>query len=804
MSETFTEVVELSDQELREQMLNDFRIACLSRETSLLGRKEVLTGKAKFGIFGDGKEVAQLAMARCFRKGDFRSGYYRDQTFMFALDLITVKEYFAALYGHTDVEKEPASGGRQMGGHYATRNLNADGSWKNLMEQYNSSADVSPTASQMPRLLGLAQASKIYRESPDLAHFTNFSNKGHEVAFGTIGDASTSEGLFWESMNAACVLGVPMVMSVWDDGYGISVPKKYQTVKESISDALSGFAIGEEGNGLKIYKTKGWDYPHLIATYEKATAYARKNHIPVLIHVEEMTQPQGHSTSGSHERYKSAERLAWAKEYDCVDQLQKFIQLQGPVEEAEFDAIRKQAKKDVRTQQKQAWEEFRVDMDAEKVEAIALLDAYAQNSDFEEEIAPIISALKADSESIRREIISSIRQVLLISRGDGSSERYQLASWLQASQKENFNRYSDKLYSESAESVQNIDAVAPTYDPAAELVDGRIILRENFAKIFEKYPEVLTFGEDTGTIGGVNQSMEGMQEQFGKLRVSDTGIREATIIGQGIGMAMRGLRPIAEIQYLDYLYYALQLMRDDLATVQYRTRGGQKAPLIIRTRGHRLEGIWHSGSPMAAIVSSVRGIHVCVPRNMAIAAGMYNTLLESDEPALVVECLNGYRKKEQLPTNLGEYKIRLGKVEVVEEGSDITLVSYGSTFNIAMEAREALTKLGISVEMVDVQTLLPFDELHEIAESVKKTNRLFIVDEDVPGGTTAYILDQVLNKQGAYYFLDSEPKTMSSKPHLPAYGTDGDYFSKPSVDDIVEAVYEMMSESDPSKFLPIL
>jgi 2-oxoisovalerate dehydrogenase E1 component len=743
-------------------------------------------------------------MARCFKKGDFRSGYYRDQTLMFALDLITVKEYFAALYGHTDVEKEPASGGRQMGGHYATRNLNADGSWKNLMEQYNSSADVSPTASQMPRLLGLAQASKIYRESPDLAHFTNFSNKGNEVAFGTIGDASTSEGLFWETMNAACVLGVPMVMSVWDDGYGISVPKKFQTVKESISEALSGFAIGKEGNGMKIYKTKGWDYPHLIATYEKATAYARKNHIPVLVHVEEMTQPQGHSTSGSHERYKTPERLAWAKEYDCVDQLQQFIQLQGPVEESEFDAIRNQAKKDVRAQQKEAWVEFRADIDAEKVEALTFMDAYAQNSDFEDEIGPLIEALRGNSESIRRDIVSSIRQILLLSRGDSTNERDQLVSWLEASQKVNYNRYSDKLYSESAKSVQNIDAVDPVYDPEAELVDGRIILRENFAKIFEKYPEVLTFGEDTGTIGGVNQSMEGMQEQFGKLRVADTGIREATIIGQGIGMSMRGLRPIAEIQYLDYLYYALQLMRDDLATVQYRTRGGQKAPLIIRTRGHRLEGIWHSGSPMSAIVNSIRGIHVCVPRNMAIASGMYNTLLEGDEPALVVECLNGYRKKEQLPTNLGEHRIRLGKVEIVEEGSDITLVSYGSTFNIAMEARETLTKLGISVEMVDVQTLLPFDELHEIAASVKKTNRLFIVDEDVPGGTTAYILDQVLNKQGAYYSLDSEPKTMSSKPHLPAYGTDGDYFSKPSADDIVEAVYEMMSESDPNKFLPIL
>jgi 2-oxoisovalerate dehydrogenase E1 component len=804
MSESITEVLELTDQELREQMLNDFRIACISRETSLLGRKEVLTGKAKFGIFGDGKEVAQLAMARCFQKGDFRSGYYRDQTLMFALDLITVKEYFAALYGHTDVEKEPASGGRQMGGHYATRNLNPDGSWKNLMEQYNSSADVSPTGSQMPRLLGLAQASKIYRENPDLAHFTNFSDGGNEVAFGTIGDASTSEGLFWESMNAACVLGVPMLMSVWDDGYGISVPKKFQTVKESISEALAGFAIGKEGNGLKIFKTKGWDYPHLIATYEKATAFARKNHIPVLVHVEEMTQPQGHSTSGSHERYKTPERLAWAKEYDCIDQMQKFIQLQGPVEEEEFEKIRTEVKKLVRNQQKEAWSEFRADIDAEAKEALALIDAYAENSDFQDEIEPIAGRLKKDSEPIRRDFVSAIRQVLLLSRGDSSSEREALITWLNANQKVNYNRYSDKLYSENKQSVQNIQSVDPIFDDSADWVDGRIILRENFAKLFERYPEVLTFGEDTGTIGGVNQSMEGMQEQFGKLRVADTGIREATIVGQGIGMAMRGLRPIAEIQYLDYLYYALQLMRDDLSTVQYRTRGGQKAPLIIRTRGHRLEGIWHSGSPMAAIIHSVRGMHVCVPRNMTIASGMYNTLLESDEPALVVECLNGYRKKEQMPTNLGEHKIRLGKVDIVEEGSDVTIVSYGSTFNIAMEARESLEKLGISAEMIDVQTLLPFDELHEIANSVKKTNRLFIVDEDVPGGATAYILDQVVNKQGAFYFLDAEPQTMSAKPHLPAYGTDGDYFSKPSVDDIVEAVYDMMSEADPNTFLPIV
>lgn len=790
----------VTEKDLRDQLLHDYRIACMSRETSLLGRKEVLTGKAKFGIFGDGKEVAQLAMARQFKKGDFRSGYYRDQTFMMALDLLTVKEYFAALYAHTDVEKEPSSSGRQMGGHYATRSLNPDGSWKNLMDSYNSSADVSPTACQMPRLLGLAQASKVYRQNEALHGFTDFTNKGNEVAFGTIGDASTSEGLFWETMNAAAVMQVPMALSVWDDGYGISVPKKYQTTKESISEALAGFEKKDGTNGFSIYKVRGWHYPDLLLTYEKAIKHCREEHVPVLIHVEEMTQPQGHSTSGSHERYKSEERLAWAEEFDCIRQFGMFITMEGAATQEELDQIRKECKKQVRQEQKEAWAEFRESLDGEHKLAVGMIRAAAASSSNKAFIEKIASDLESAMEPIRRDILGAARQALRYLRGEDSEARTALISWIDQSIKENNERYSDNLYSQSEQRVNNIEPIAAEYAADPQLEDGRIILRENFKAIFEKYPEVLTFGEDTGKIGGVNQSMEGMQDQFGELRVADTGIREATILGQGIGMAMRGLRPIAEIQYLDYLYYALQVMRDDLATVQYRTRGGQKAPLIIRTRGHRLEGIWHSGSPMGAIVHSIRGINVCVPRNMTQAAGMYNTLLASDEPALVVECLNGYRSKEPIPTNLGEFRVPLGLAEVTQEGEDLTIISYGSTFNLCQVAAKQLAEVGISVELVDVQTLLPFDTEQICAASVAKTNRVLFVDEDVPGGGSAYLLDQVVNKQGAYFKLDSQPRTLTAKPHLPAYGTDGDYFSKPSVEDIFETVYDMMHEADPVQY----
>jgi len=800
MAQELTTDSSMTNEQIREQLLEDYRIACLSREASLLGRKEVLTGKAKFGIFGDGKEVAQLAMARQFKKGDFRSGYYRDQTFMLALGELTIQAYFSALYAHPDVQVEPASGGRQMGGHYATRSLDANGDWKNLMEQYNSSADISPTAGQMPRLLGLAQASKIYRLNPELAHMTQFSQGGNEVAFGTIGDASTSEGPFWETMNAASVLQVPMAMSVWDDGYGISVPKKYQTVKESISTALSGFAKEEGTNGIKIFNVKGWSYPDLMVTYEEAIDYCRTNHVPVLIHVEELTQPQGHSTSGSHERYKSPERLKWALEYDCLTQFGKFLTMEGTATQEELDAIRAATKKQVRADQKAAWAAYRDSIDVDLNEAIALLKPVAEASANKVFIEKLISELEGALEPIRKDMLTAVRRALRYTRGENSPAKTALSIWLKKTMDVLQHRYSGQLYSESAQNVLNIEAVEPTFDASPEMVDGRIILKENFEAIFHKYPEVLTFGEDTGKIGGVNQAMEGMQELFGDLRVTDTGIRECTILGQGIGMAMRGLRPIAEIQYLDYIYYALQIMRDDLASVQYRTHGGQKAPVIIRTRGHRLEGIWHSGSPMGAIIHSVRGIRVCVPRNMTQAAGMYNTLLESDEPAIVVECLNGYRSKEAKPTNIGEFKVPLGLAEVVKEGTDLTIVSYGSTFNLCQEAAKQLAEVGVDVELIDVQTLLPFDLGHGTAASVKKTNRLLIVDEDVQGGASAFILDQVVNVQGAYRFLDSKPMTLAAKPHLPAYSTDGDYFSKPSIEDIVETAYALMHEADPKAY----
>ena len=782
-------------------ILEDYRIACLSREASLLGRKEVLTGKAKFGIFGDGKEVAQLAMAKQFKNGDFRSGYYRDQTFMLAIGQLNIKEYFSALYAHTDVSKDPSSGGRQMGGHYATRNLNDDGTWKDLMSQKNSSSDISPTAGQMPRLLGLAQASKVFKKNPLLSEgFEKFTKGGNEVAFGTIGDASTSEGLFWETMNAASVLKVPMCMNVWDDGYGISVPKKFQTTKGSISKALAGFDPMPGENGVKIYKVKGWNYPDLMKIYEEAVHVCRSQHQPVLIHVEDLTQPQGHSTSGSHERYKSPERLKWAEEFDCIRKFGEFIQEIKIATQEELDEIRAAAKKQVRTLQKEAWAEFRALLDSEAAEAVSVMEPLVSVSNSSSEVAALIQKLVSDTEPIRRSIVATAKKVMRLVINEHTAERTALNGWLKGYQLRTQNTYSSYLYSKSEKRVGNIAEVKAAYSDSPEMVDGRIVLRGNFEKIFDKYPEVLTFGEDTGKIGGVNQSMEGMQEKFGALRVADTGIREATILGQGIGMSMRGLRPIAEIQYLDYLYYALQIMRDDLSTVHYRTHGGQKAPLIVRTRGHRLEGIWHAGSPMGAIINSVRGMNVCVPRNMTQAAGMYNLLLQSDEPALVIECLNGYRTKEALPENLGEFTVPLGVPEVVSEGSDVTIVSYGSTFNICVQTLADLEEAGISAELVDVRTLLPFDVNHVIVTSLEKTNRLIIVDEDVPGGASAYILNHILNEQKAWSLLDSEPVTVSAKPHLPPYGTDGDYYSKPSEEDVFDAVYQMMNEANPAKY----
>ena len=711
---------------------------------------------------------------------------------MMARGLLNVKQYFAALYAHADVAADPTSGGRQMGGHFATRTLNEDGSWKDLMADFNSSADISPTGGQMPRLVGLAQASKVFRALPELAaSMTTFTDGGNEIAVGTIGDASTSEGLFWESMNAACVLEVPMLMSVWDDGYGISVPKKYQTVKESISTALSGFQREEAPNGLVIYRVKGWDYPNLVATYEDAAQRCREEHVPVLVHVEEVTQPQGHSTSGSHERYKTEERLAWAAEYDCIRQMAEFLVKEGAATQEELDTLRKEAKKDVRAQQKEAWASFRAALDEERMSAADLL-------------APLdasrAEALRGNGDAGRAEVAQAVRRTLADTAGENTPQREALGRWLEAFDRDNDKRYSSTLYSDESDSALRVEAIPATYDAQPEELDGRQILQRNFEAMFSRDPRVLTFGEDTGGIGGVNQVMEGMQEKFGEVRVSDTGIRECTILGQGIGMAMRGLRPIAEIQYLDYLYYALQIMRDDLASVRYRTAGGQKAPLIVRTRGHRLEGIWHSGSPMGAIIHSIRGMHVCVPRNMTQAAGMYNTLLEAEEPALVVECLNGYRKKEPLPNNIGAFRVPLGVTETLREGDDLTMLSYGSTLHLAQEACGRLAELGIEVELIDAQTLLPFDLEGAVAKSVEKTNRLLVVDEDVSGGASAYLLDEVLNHQGAWRFLDGQAKTLAAKPHLPAYGSDGDYFSKPSVEDIVETAYNVLREVDPSSY----
>lgn len=769
-------------------LLHDYRLAWVSREASLLGRKEVLTGKAKFGIFGDGKEVAQIAMARAFKKGDWRSGYYRDQTFMMAIGELSVRQYFAALYAHTDVEQEPASGGRQMGGHYATRTIDQNGDWKNLMEMYNSSSDISPTGGQMPRLLGLAQASKVFKEVKELHDWVNFTDHGNEVAFGTIGDSSTSEGLFWETMNAAAVLKVPMCMSVWDNGWGISVPKKFQTAKESISEAMAGFDLNDNGDGIKIFKVKGWNYAELILTYAKAVKLCREQHVPVLVHVDELTQPQGHSTSGSHERYKTNDLLEWYKDWDCLVQFKKFILAQGVASEAELDQIQNDAKQYVREEQKAAWAAFRASVDEDVQATLQHLSAFQGNN----QCAPLIQALQSTKDAGKKELMSTMHKVLrIVGMGEESKALQQWQLYLKTKYQA---QYSSNLYNEGRQAVRNVIPVAPTYDAQAEQVDGRVILRDFWDYQLNKRPEVLIFGEDVGKIGGVNQTCEGLQEKYGEIRVSDAGIREATILGQAIGMSMRGLRPVAEIQYLDYIYYALQIMRDDLASVRYRTAGGQKAPAIISTRGHRLEGIWHSGSPMGAIISSVRGMMVCVPRNMTDAAGMYATLLEGDEPALVVECLNGYRSKENMPNNLGEYKTPIGIAEIVKEGTDLTLLSYGSTFNICQVAAMELEAMGISVELVDARTLLPFDTTNVSLQSLKKTNRLLIVDEDVPGGASGYLLNDVLHRQGGYQFLDAAPVTLTAKPHLPAYGTDGDYFSKPSVEDVIDTVLGIIQE----------
>ena len=788
----------LTFEDFKTEVVHDYTIAVTSRECSLLGRKEVLTGKAKFGIFGDGKEIPQLAMAKAFKNGDFRSGYYRDQTFMMAIGELTIEQFFAGLYGHADINFDPMSAGRQMGGHFATHSLDETGNWKNLTNQKNSSADISPTAGQMPRLLGLAQASKIYRNVANLDDKTNFSDKGNEVAWGTIGNASTSEGLFFETINAAGVLQVPMVMSVWDDEYGISVHARHQTTKESISEILKGFQKEENTNGYEIFVVNGWDYSTLVETYSKASSIARENHIPVLIHVKELTQPQGHSTSGSHERYKNEDRLGWEKEFDCLVKMRSWLLENGLASEDELSEIESTSKKKVLEGKKLAWSSYLNPIKEERTNAIDLLQKLAQSSENKVFIEKIANDLNVIKEPIRKEIFVALRKVLRLLIGN--SNQQELASYISNYTNSVQPKFSSNLYSNSNLNIDKAKTNEPTYDESAEEVDARLILRDNFDAIFSKYPETLIFGEDAGNIGDVNQGLEGMQEKYGELRVADVGIREATILGQGIGMAMRGLRPIAEIQYLDYLLYAIQIMSDDLATLQYRTAGRQKAPLIIRTRGHRLEGIWHSGSPMGMIINAIRGIHVLVPRNMTKAAGFYNTLLECDEPALVIECLNGYRLKEKMPTNLGEFKTPIGEIEVIREGKDVTILSYGSTIRIVQQAVKELAEIGIDCEIIDAQSLLPFDVKQESVKSLQKTNRLLVVDEDVPGGASAYLLQQVLEIQNGYKFLDSAPQTLTAKEHRPSYGTDGDYFSKPSSEDVFEKIYAIMNESNPSKY----
>ncbi len=806
MQTTYIETQQISFQDFKEQILADYRLGRISREMSLLGRREVLTGKAKFGIFGDGKELPQLAMAKVFRDGDFRSGYYRDQTFAMAIDALTVQSFFAQLYADTNIEREPASAGRQMNGHYATRSLNEDGSWKDLTKQKNISSDISPTAGQMPRLLGLAQASKIYK-SVQFDGSEKFSNGGNEVAFGTIGDASTAEGHFWETLNAACALQVPMIVSIWDDGYGISVPTQNQRAKADIAEMLSGFQRKEgEEQGCEIIQVKAWDYPSLLDAYARAEHFARTESIPVVVHVVEVTQPQGHSTSGSHERYKSEDRLKWEGEYDGLLKFREWIlnysiEIEGAEQQLatteELAALDAEAKKIVKEGQKKAWEAYRATIDHLVEELLPLVKTLAAE---QTEVSAEIEKFTKLVSVAKRDIFHLVRRALLLTRKNNTHSRTALTEKYEQLLGEEKQNYSSHLYSQSEWKATNVAEVEPVYSEGSETVDGRVVIRNNFDQIFSKYPETLIFGEDTGNIGDVNQGLEGLQEKYGELRIADTGIREATILGQGIGMAMRGLRPIAEIQYLDYILYCLQGMSDDLATVQYRTRGGQKAPLIIRTRGHRLEGIWHSGSPMAGILNLSKGILVLVPRNLTKAAGFYNTMLQSDEPALIVECLNGYRLKEKQPNNLGEFTVPVGKVEVTKSGTDVTLVTYGSTWRLVMEAAEQLEELGISAEVIDIQSLIPFDLSHDIMESVKKTNRLVVIDEDVEGGTSAFILQQILEKQKAFRYLDSDPLTISAENHRPPYASDGDYFSKPSTDDMVEKIYAMFTELNPQKF----
>jgi pyruvate/2-oxoglutarate/acetoin dehydrogenase E1 component/TPP-dependent pyruvate/acetoin dehydrogenase alpha subunit len=784
-----------------EKILTDYRLVCESRQVSLLGRKDVMGGKAKFGIFGDGKEVVQVALAHAFQKGDFRSGYYRDQTIEVALGNLTWQQFFAQLYAHADLTHEPHTGGRSMNGHYATRWLDEQGQWRNQTELYNSVCDISPTAGQIPRSLGLAYASKLYRTNKNIQHLTTFSHSGNEIVFATIGDASTSQGMFWESMNAAGVLQVPLLMSVWDDGYGISVPISYQTTKSSISKALAGLQRNDQEEGIEILTVKGWDYPTLVEAYQRAAALCREEQIPVLVHVDELTQPQGHSTSGSHERYKSADRLQWEAEHDCNLKFRQWILENGFAGEEELEAIESKARETAREARNAAWKAYRKPIEQEIKQVQKFLQQASSESNFHTaEFKTMLAELEKIYNPIRRDSVGIIRKALRLLTSENIPARADMNEWLKVQLQHNKERYSSHLYSESEDSPLRVGAVPPVYTQGSPTVDGREVIRTYFDLLFARDPRVVALGEDVGHIGDVNQGLAGLQEKYGESRITDTGIRETTIIGQGIGLAMRGLRPIVEIQYFDYVYYALATLTDDLATLRYRTAGGQKAPLIVRTRGHRLEGIWHSGSPMGAMLGSLRGLHVVVPRNFTQAAGLYNTLMQGDDPALVIEPLNAYRLKEKLPDNLEECTIALGQPEILREGTHITLVTYGSMCRVVLEAAAQLAEAGIEAEVIDVQTLLPFDLNHSIVESIKKTNRVIFADEDFPGGASAYMMQKVLEEQNAYRWLDSAPQTLSAKAHRPAYGSDGDYFSKPNTDDIFEAVYALLHEAEPQRF----
>lgn len=791
---------EITFEEFRRQVLEDYRLAVISREASLTGRKEVLRGKAKFGIFGDGKEVAQLALAKSFRSGDWRSGYYRDQTWAFATGMCSVREFFAQLYADTDLSHDPMSGGRQMNGHFATRFIDENGNWKEQVSMHNSAADTSPTSSQFPRALGLALASKKYRECRELKDLTRFSNNGNEVVFVTIGDASTSEGNFWESLNAAAVLQVPMAMVVWDDGYGISVPIKYQTAKQSISEAAAGFIHDDNGASIDIYTVKGWDYPSLVETFEKAIAKIRDSHHPALIHVKELTQPQGHSTSGSHERYKSKERLEWEIEHDCNRKMREWMIQYAIAPAEEIEEIEKDAKDFVSAERAAAWNGFNDPIKNSLAELTVLLDQAAAASSAGADISYLHNELTTSLDPTNKDLLSTARQALVVMRNDDASVRQPLASWTENFRSRFDRAYTSHLYNERHRSALNVPEVKARYDDDALVLNGFEILNHCFDEMLAREPRLFAFGEDLGHIGDVNQGFMKLQAKYGEHRVFDVGIREETIIGQGLGMAMRGLRPLAEIQYLDYLIFGLQTLTDDVSTLHYRTVGGQSAPLIVRTRGHRLEGIWHSGSPIGMILNSIRGMYLLVPRNMTQAAGFYNTMLQSDDPALIIECLNGYRLKEKLPANIGEFTVPLGVPEVLEEGTDVTLVTYGSCCRVASEAIERLNRVGISVELIDVQTLLPFDIHHKIGESIRKTNRVVFLDEDVPGGASAYMYQQVMEHQNIWQWLDSAPVTITAKPNRPAYASDGDYFCKPQAEDVFEAIYKMMHEVSPDEY----